>query len=432
MNIENLQYKRTLVLGLGQEGFDNLSYLNKNYPQKKVGVADQKTFEELGKEVKNFINQHKEKLDLFLGSDYLSSLNNDYEVIIKTPGIPFHQIKPLVGSKQILTSQTDLFLNSCPGTIIGVTGTKGKSTTATLLGQIFDRAGFNVFVVGNIENPALSYIDEAREDDIYIYELSSFQLMTVNTSPEVGVLLNIYKDHLDQHSSFEEYVEAKRNITRYQNEDDYLVFNTNNALVKEIASSTKAQKIPFTSQRPKKPFIPFVQPLFKVANLYSISKDVVQGAIDNFQGLPHRLEYVGEVKGIKFYDDSASTIPEAVIYGIDSLGSQLSTLIVGGVDKGGDYEKMVAKIEQSDIKNLILFPDSGHKINALVKDNKLKTWLVDSMDKAVEIAFEETDKGKVCLLSPASSSFNMFRNYKHRGNVYKKLVKNYLKENGKS
>jgi len=396
-----------LILGIGREGLDTLKYLKEVFPKKIFAIADQK--EELDSKTKKAI----EGMDVFLGKDYLKNVK-DFDVIIKSPGIPFFKYKDK------LTSQTELFFDNCPGEIIGVTGTKGKSTVASLIHSILKGS----YLVGNIETPSLSFLSKAKKDDIFVYELSSHQLMNLKKSPHIAVFLNIYPEHLDYYKNFEEYFSAKKNIYKYQSESDYLIFNP------EIEPRTKAKKIKIDVNdfaqflKNNQHFLEITHidnliAVLNVAKLFNVpEKDIIK-SLNKYKRLPHRLEFVGEFKGIRFYDDSIATIPEAVVYALDSLGDDVETIILGGLDRGIKYDKLVKRIKKSNIKTIIAFPDSGEKI---VKNIRSRIYKVDNMKDAVDLAYKHTSKGKICLMSPASPSFNLFKDYKERGDLFKKYI----------
>jgi len=407
MKIEELKNKKVLILGIGREGLDTLKYLKEVFPKKIFAIADQK--EELDSKTKKAI----EGMDVFLGKDYLKNVK-DFDVIIKSPGIPFFKYKDK------LTSQTELFFDNCPGKIIGVTGTKGKSTVASLIHSILKGS----YLVGNIETPSLSFLSKAKKDDIFVYELSSHQLMNLKKSPHIAVFLNIYPEHLDYYKNFEEYFSAKKNIYKYQSESDYLIFNP------EIEPRTKAKKIKIDVNdfaqflKNNQQFLEITHidnliAVLNVAKLFNVpEKDIIK-SLNKYKRLPHRLEFVGEFKGIRFYDDSIATIPEAVVYALDSLGDDVETIILGGLDRGIKYDKLVKRIKKSNIKTIIAFPDSGEKI---VRNIRSRIYKVDNMKDAVDLAYKHTSKGKICLMSPASPSFNLFKDYKERGDLFKKYI----------
>ncbi|MDO8573833.1 MAG: UDP-N-acetylmuramoyl-L-alanine--D-glutamate ligase [Candidatus Daviesbacteria bacterium] len=380
--------QKVLILGFGREGKITLDYFRKNFPKTEVGIADKND-----------------------GKNYLERLK-DYDVIIKSPGIPYlPEIKKAQKQGKIITSATNIFFQKCPGMIIGVTGTKGKSTTASLIYEVLKIGGMDAHLIGNIGKPALYLLDQLNENSIVVYELSSFQLEGLNKSPHIAVITNLYPEHLDHHGNFEDYRQSKFNITKFQTEKDYLICN------KDISVDTKAQRIPFTQNNS----LDDTAPAKIVGELFKIPQEKINQAIKNFKPLPHRLELVGEFKGIKFYNDSLATIPQATIGALQALGENVETLIAGGFDRGIDYAILGEAIGKSNIKTLILFPDTGKKISEAVK-SKIQSFNVSSMQDAVELAFKHTSLGKIALLSPASSSFNLFKDYADRGEQFKKYV----------
>jgi UDP-N-acetylmuramoylalanine--D-glutamate ligase len=420
--LEELKDKKILILGFGREGKDTLLFLKKLFPKKKIGVADQK-----------------------FDKDYLEKLK-DYDVIIKSPGIPF-KILPKSNLKKI-TTQTEIFFNNCPGEIVGITGTKGKSTTTSLIYDILKQGGIKAHLVGNIGKPVLNLLFSATPKDVYVYELSSFQLTNLKRSPHIAVLLNIYQEHLDYYRNFEEYIEAKTNIARWQTKNDYLIYNAGDKIISEIVkksktearnSGTKVKKRTEFSSPAK--IIPIKGEYYeldreaarKAGELFKIPKEKIEKAIKNFKPLPHRLELVNTFKGITFYDDAIATIPEATIAAIKQLGDNVQTIMLGGYDRGIDFKDLAKAVLKSKIKNAILFPTTGEKIWQEIlrqaRDKKrLRHFFVDNMRDAVKLAYDNTNKGKICLLSCASSSFSIFRDYKEKGNLFKKYVRIYGKK----
>lgn len=449
MLLDELKKKKILILGFGREGRDTLVFLRKLFPKKKIGITDQKTSLPF-----NFNGREKHTV-LYLGKNYLTALKK-YDVIIKSPGIPSRVIQPFLSNRQRVTSQTEIFFENCPGTIVGVTGTKGKSTTASLIYAVLKKGGVKAHLIGNIEKPVLGYLGkvplrgisrrETTPEDVFVYELSSFQLTNLKKSPHIAVLLNIYPEHLDYYGgSFREYTKAKANITRHQTPEDLLIYNSKDVEVCKIAKASKAQKLPFTPKGSQTSlrivksdfhvYLASPEPAIIVGRLFGIPEKKIQQAIRNFKPLPHRLERIGEWKDITFYNDSLATIPEATIAALDALGPKVHTLIAGGHDRGISFEKLGKKIVQNKIKLLILFPDTGEKILQSVRQARRVTRpgpitrpglvirFAKSMKEAVKLCYLHTPKGKICLLSPASSSFNMFKDYKDRGQQFTKWVK---------
>jgi UDP-N-acetylmuramoyl-L-alanine---L-glutamate ligase len=407
MKIKDLKNKKILILGYGQEGLDSLKFIKKIFPEKTVGIAD--------KNIK--IKNNLKKINYHLGENYLDSIKK-YDVIIKSPGIPVHLVEKLITKKQILTSCSDLFLNNVQGIVIGITGTKGKSSTSNLIYKILKSNNFNSFLIGNIGSPSLSHLLKDKKENVYVYEFSSFQLDGITKSPNIAVILNIYRDHLDHHLDFQEYMDAKKRIIDFQKKDDFVFYNEKDALVKKIVKNSKSEKIPFN---PEKDYFDLVK---KVSKLFKVPDKIINKEIKKIESLPHRIELIGKKNKIIFYNDSSATIPEATIVAIKKL-KKVNTLIVGGVNKGFNYNRLVQEIISCKVENVIYFPETGIEIAKKLrkKDKKINLFPAFSMKEAVLIAAKKTKKEKICLLSPASSSFNMFKNYKERGDLFKKYVK---------
>lgn len=417
MKIEELKNKKVLILGFGLEGKDTFLFLKKKFPQKDIYIADAKELKDFDLKTRKLL----EKANLILGKNYLSQIKG-FDVIIKTPGIPLEKIKKQVG-QAIITSQTELFLSNCPSLVIGITGTKGKSTTAALLYHVLKNNGFDIYLVGNIETPALSYLEKAKKETIFVYEMSCHQLDNLKLSPPIAVFLNIYPEHLDYYKTFKRYFSAKANIALHQKRGDYFVFNSKFALLRSLAKKVKSKPVPIKKDKINLNIThqDNLNAVLTVGEILKVNQEDILKAMKTFKKLPHRLEYVGEFQGIKFYDDSISTIPESTIFALEELGSDVQTLIVGGMDRGISFNKLGKKITESKIKTLILFPDSGKKILKGVK-RKIKSYFVSSMEEAVNLSFQNTEKGKICLLSLASPSYNLFKNFKERGDLFKKYV----------
>lgn len=426
-----LKDKHILIAGFGREGQDSLLFLRRMFPSKSIGIADQREFDEFDKEIQKLLNKDS-KVILYLGSDYLKQINK-YDVIIKSPGIPLKTISPFLKKNQVLTSQTNIFFDNCPGTIIGITGTKGKSTTASLIYEVLLSGGVKTHLIGNIEEPVLQFLQKAKPQDVFVYELSSFQLETAHSSPHIAVLLNLYPEHLDRHETFKKYADAKANIAKFQFAEDYLIFNEQEPALKKIIAHSAAKKIAFRPDRNKNiPFVASPQPALVIAEIFDIPKAKAQEAIRRFKPLPHRLEKMGLFRNITFYNDSLATIPEATIAALDTLGPKVRTLIAGGFDRGITFENLAHRIAKSNIQTLILFPTTGEAIwreLEKIKARKLpQHFFVETMEEAVALSYTHTLKNSICLLSPASSSFNLFRDYKHRGEEFRKFVTIYGKK----
>ena len=440
MKLEKLKNKEILILGFGREGKSTFNFLRKIFPQKEIAVADENSKLKIE-------NSKLKKVKWHLGKNYLKALEK-YEVIIKSPGIPVHfpEIEKAFKEKKI-TSQTEIFFENCKGKIVGITGTKGKSTTAFLIYKILKEGAKKVHLVGNIGKPALNYLSSDNKNKIYVYELSSHQLYKLKKSPQIALFLNIFPEHLDYYRNFKEYLMAKANITLWQKKEDFFIFNPKQKEIKEIAKKSKARKIPLKEGQElikevglKKLNFPLnfyslnLKAAISVAKIFRLKKEKIKKAIENFKGLPHRLEFVGKFKGIYFFNDSLSTIPETTISALDFFKGKVETLILGGQNRGLDFSLLSKKIIQDKIKTLIFFPETGDIIWKEIlkilkkKEEMPKAFMVFKMRDAVKLAFKNTKKGKICLLSPASASFSLFKDYKERGNLFKKYVKEYGKD----
>ncbi len=411
--LSKLNNKKILILGFQKEGRSTLSFCKKNISYKKLGIADIK---------EKKIND--KSIATHFGENYLQAIKQ-YDVIIKSPGIALSNIN--LKKEQLITSQSDIFLSNCKAKIIGITGTKGKSTTSQLLYEIIKETNKRTFLVGNIGTPSLDYLGRENKNDWFVYELSSFQLQTINKSPHIAIILNVYPDHLDQHKSFKEYVLAKGKITKFQTSNDFLIYNKDDSIVKKISTTSKAKKIGFSGRKNKNSPIVNINPILKVTKILKINKSIVDDKIKKFKSLPYRIEYIGKHNGINFYNDSSATIPEATILAIKSI-SNLQTIIIGGSEKGANTKNLIDTIQKSKIKNVIILGEAPPSLkNAVCNINK-SIYNVFSMKEAVEICHKYTEKNMACVLSPGFASFNMFKNYKKRGESFNKEVQKKINE----
>ena len=456
MNLNYLKDKNILILGFAREGLDTFLFLRKFFPAKILAVADQTDARHLTLDAKRLLQKDK-NVETHFGPDYLKRIG-DYDIVIKAPGIPPKVVRPYLKRNQTITSQTQIFFENCPGKIVGVTGTKGKSTTASLIYKVLKEGGLKAHLVGNIGKPVLSALFRSKPDDIYVYELSSHQLMDLKKFPQVAVFLNIYPEHLDYYRDFKEYLQAKQNICRYQTKNDFFLYNLENRYVRQTAKITKARKIALNPEKAKSliqkrgrsdlpqyrraglrllgefNFLNMAAAI-EVGRIFGVPDAKIARAIKVFKPLPHRLEPVGEYHGIRFYNDSLATIPEATIAALDALGKDVETIFLGGFDRGLSFKNLGARIMKSQIQTLILWPTTGQKIwHAIGRANPGRAhffnhFFVDSMEEGVKLAFQQTAKGKICLLSCASPSFGLFRDYQERGDLFKKYVRQLGKRN---
>lgn len=411
MKLQNLKNKKIIIVGFGREGKNTYKTLKKLFPLKSIALADKK-------EIK------ADEREIYTGKDYLNNLKN-YDVIIKTPGIPFNEVKKNAGLAKI-TSQTELFLENCPGKVIGVTGTKGKSTTSTLIYKILKDSFKNVKLVGNMGKPCLSYLLTAKPKDIFVFEMSCHQLDHISKSPNIAVFINIYPEHLDYYKTFSKYFNAKKNITKFQDRNDLFIYNPEFKEIENI--KTKAHKIPFKESFLKNNIHKnTIAAAIAVSKTFGLTEKEIKKSIDEFKTLDSRIEFLGNFNGINFYNDSLATIPEATIFALNEL-KNVDTLILGGLDRGIKFNKLTEEIKNKKIKNIILFPNTDKKIYKDLKNENINFFFTDSMKEAVLFAKKNTKKGSICLLSPAAPSYNLFKDYKDRANQFKKYLKNEKKK----
>jgi UDP-N-acetylmuramoylalanine--D-glutamate ligase len=446
-----LENKKVLLLGFGREGQSSFRLIRRVLPDLYLTIADK------DKSVcENGMLKNDHFVNCILGEGYLEGLNS-FERIIKSPGISLKDISYPIDRSSI-TSQTDLFLYRYYHQIIGVTGTKGKSTTASLIHHILKIAEKESMLMGNIGRPAFDFIDEIRKETNLVYELSSHQLEYIKRSPHISVLLNLFQEHLDAYRSYHDYQVAKMNIVKYQVYGDCFIFNNDDERIKQlITNMDNTTKLPFSFQTTfsdgcyvqdrkivycsggekevifdlnRKIKLKGEHNLMNIMAAVSVCKklgidnEMITEGIGSFRGLEHRIEYVGEFNGIHFYNDSIATIPEACIEAVKAL-SNIDTLILGGFDRGIDYSDLAKFLSGTSIRNLIFTGDAGRRILHEIRDIKSSRqtlFLISRFDEFKDIALKVTRKGCICLLSPAAASYDEFQNFEMRGKRFKELV----------
>lgn len=422
--LEYLRSKSILILGFGREGRSSLKFIRENLPEAKVAIADQAQIDDEDV-VKN--------TTIISGDNYLDACK-DFDLILKAPGVIIKDYLD-AATKAKITSQTDLFMRVFNRQIIGVTGTKGKSTTSSLIYHVLKTAGKDTQLVGNIGKPCFDVIDNITSETAIVFELSAHQLEYIQASPHIAVLLNIYEEHFDHYTTPDDYYNAKKNIYKYQTPDDLLIYGDifQHTTMAEIAAA-ESMKIDIT----KTNIVPRdqirtrligehnqlnIQVAAAIAYAYKVNGDTFKEAIASFEPLPHRLEFIGTFRGIKFYNDSIATAQEAVINAIKAL-DDVDTIILGGMDRGLDYHPLVDFIRTTNIKNVILLPATNERFQQTFDESEYHQKLihVKDMREAVEKCYELTEQGKSCLLSPAAASYGFYKNFEARGEDFKNLV----------
>lgn len=428
MNIHDMEGSGldVCIIGFGKEGQAMLKALEDAAWDGDVTLADKK---------KDFTHPDH---PVITGDDYLEQIDAaNFDLIIKSPGVPPHPLFAKWGKK--LTTPTQTFFDSIKDSgamVIGVTGSKGKSTTSSLIAAILKEDGRDVHLIGNIGEPSIAHIDDAKKGVIFVLEMSSYQLMDLTVSPHIAVVTSFFPEHLDYHGTMENYLEAKKHIARFQTPQDAVFFCTNHSGCIEIAKEGKGRKIPFSEADCPVTLeeinligehnLSNIAGAYKVCESLGVHPDVAVLAIKAFKGLKHRLQDLGEKHGIRWVDDAISTTPESAIAALHALAGKVDTIILGGQDRGSDFAELAKEAVASSVTNAILFPDTGTRIRTVIEsaDTAKKIAMHDaaSMEEAVAIAKKVTKPDSVCLLSTASPSYNMFKNFEDKGDQFQKWI----------
>lgn len=385
--------KRILIWGYGREGKTTEVFLKNYCSPAKIDILEGK----------------REEFNL-----------DDYDYVFKSPGIVCEE------EDERITSETEVFLELFGRQTIGITGTKGKSTTSSLLYTALNKVRGNAILLGNIGDPCLNYFEDINDDTIIVFEMSCHQLAHVKVSPHIGVFLNLFEEHLDYYKTFDRYFKAKANVAAYQNADDIFLKGDN---VPDI--TTKAETITVDSS---KEYDYKLNILGKhncynaefariiACDIYNLDEQKVLEAMAEFTGLPHRLQFVGQKDGVDYYDDSISTIPEAAIGALGAIENS-GTILIGGMDRGIDYKILVEYIKLHSEYNYVFMYESGKRVYDDVADYTY-CYIATDLKEAYEKAKAVTPKGKAVLLSPAAASYGYFKNFEERGDCFKEMVLN--------
>lgn len=450
---EYLKNKKTVILGYGREGKSTFGLIREYFPELPMAIADQND---------DLLSGNPELqlagVTTFAGKGYLDNLK-DFDIVIKSPGISvFHSGLSDIQSK--ITSQTDLFLQSFARQTIGITGTKGKSTTASLLHHIIRGHSSNTIFAGNIGIPLFDRIPQMDAGTHVICEFSSHQLEFISKAPAISILLNLFQEHLDHYASFQDYQLAKFQIAIKQQPGNRFLYNPEDvniqALIGEYA--IPGEKVPVNTVSfegdgvgrssggqivlrkdgqeyfllPESPETR-LKGAHNLRNIISaaaaalisgIPVEVIAEGIATFEPLKHRLEFLGTHDGKHYYDDSISTIPEAALAAIETLGS-VNTIILGGFDRDIDYGPFIIQLCSGKINHIVFTGAAGERMMKLLqkaKCNRPTFQMGKSFDDAVQKAVVATPANGICLLSPAASSYDSFRNFEERGARFKELV----------
>lgn len=421
--------KSVAILGFGREGRSTLEILRETECG-QIAILDE-----------NPVDKNEcAGCAVHCGENYLDFMG-DYDIIMKSPGIAlFDKVSDEIKAK--ITSQTDLFLRFCSNHTVGVTGTKGKSTTASLIEHMLKSCGKKAVLIGNIGIPPLSVTDTLEKDMIVVLEMSCHQLEYVKASPNTAVLLNVYEEHLDHYVDFNAYKYAKENIFRYQGKNDLLIVNKE--LSKENGCSPACRQLTVSMDgkadicidgndiifRGERISYEKLSPKLKGKhNLYNIAVALAAAAengcelekavevVTSFNGLCHRMEHVRTVNGVEYINDSISTIPNATISAVKTFNAD--TVIIGGMDRGISYDVLVDFFNKGNVDNIICLPDSGYRIADMLNTD-LNVFRVKNMEEAVNKASEAAKH--CCVLSPAAASYGFYKNFEERGKHFKELV----------
>lgn len=447
--------KKVAIIGLGVSNLPLLDYFSNKGA--KVTVFDHRTIDEIDKPILDKITSRC--INFSFGEHCLINLVG-FDIIFRSPTCrpDTHELKAESLRGAIITSEIEMVVELCPGKVIGVTGSDGKTTTSSLIYEILKEKGYNCFLGGNIGTPLFTKIKDMKKDSIVVLELSSFQLMDMQTSPEISVITNISPNHLDMHKTYEEYITSKKNIFKHQNEKGIVVLNYDNDVTRYLSSEVNGKVRFFSSKNRLDNGVIYDKGIIKscedgvrrhvltiddaislqgihnfenicaaIAATESLVETSIQArAVTKFKGVEHRLELVRNLNGVKWYNDSIGTSPSRTIAGLNSFDGKV-TLIAGGYDKNLDY-KCIAKPVVDKVDNLILVGATADKIeeavvNQLKAERKdLPIYRVNSLEECVSKAYEVAGSDDVVLFSPASASFDMYKNFMERGNCFKELV----------
>lgn len=449
-----IKNKKVAIIGVGVSNLPLIDYFYKK--KANITIFDNKEKDQMSKEILEKISKYMLKTSL--GENYLSELKG-FDLILRSPSC-LPTVKELELEEKngaIVTTEIELFMKMCPCKIIGITGSDGKTTTTTLITEILKNAGINTYVGGNIGIPLFTKLNEVKPEDIAVLELSSFQLMGMEISPDISIITNITPNHLNVHKDYQEYIDAKKNIYKHQNKDGILILNYNNEITKKCSIDSKGKVIFFSSKTKlengyildentikkctdglRKHLIHTEEITIKGRHNYEnicAAIAATEGLVDmesiiktckEFKGVEHRIEFVKEINGVKWYNDSASSSPSRMISALNAFDKGI-VLIAGGYDKNLDYHPVAEPIIDK-VETLILIGQTSEKIFDVVKEEtekqgkEINIYMCKDLNQAVIFAKRYSNDCHTVLFSPGSASFDMFKNMYERGNIFKDIV----------
>lgn len=451
---EYIRYRKVAIIGLGVSNLPLLDYMHNK--KAMVTVFDERDIEKIPNDVMNKITDYGFRF--FLGENCLENLKG-FDIIFRSPScLPTKpELKAEENRGAIVTTEIEMLMKMCPCKIVGVTGSDGKTTTTSLIYDILTSAGYHTFLGGNIGTPLFTKLEEIKPEDIVVLELSSFQLMGMEVSPDIAVITNITPNHLNIHKDYEEYIEAKKNIFKYQNENGIVILNYDNEITRKCKEEANGKVVFFSGKQKldngfivdnkvikecedkiRKHILNANEVILRgehnyenIATAIAATKTLVDietavKAVKEFKPVEHRLEFVREINDVKWYNDSVSSSPTRTIAGLNSFDEDI-VLIAGGYDKNLDYTP-IAKPIVENVKTLILLGQTSGKIFDCVKEElenqnkELPIYMCETLEETVSLANKVAKKGQIVLFSPASASFDLFKNFADRGNQFKNLV----------
>lgn len=458
---QTVEGKKVLILGFGREGHSSLRLVRKAGGYKELAIADQKQIDASKEEWNGEVALHT-------GSGYLDQeLLDSYDVVFKSPGVVLPREPSCYRCRFV--SQTGLFIERFRDQIVGITGTKGKSTTSSLLYHILKENGENTVLAGNIGLPVFDIAEEIMPGEVIVLELSCHQLEHLTVSPHIAVLLNIYEEHLDHYGTMAKYVRAKQNIYAWQKEDDILFCNVEVLPGKEVEGAGKeSAQVPCRAEIISAVMVPEgkkargvgdievagnavryrgsglhipengislfgrhnyfdIGVVYGICKEFSVTDEKFLKALRSFQTLPHRLQYLGIKGGLRFYDDSISTIGETTVQALESI-KNVDSVLIGGMDRGVDYTRLEEYLTGSSVRHIILMEETGRRIYHEIEENYPTLFesgrleLTGHLNEAVDLARSLGSEGGACVLSPAAASYGIFKNFEERGDYFKTYV----------